>query len=175
MRWQQFIGSIYERMSQEIEKVLDGLTLEDLHKRPSPGANTIGWLCWHVTRSMDRTVGDVILGQQLWIKDGWHKKFNTPADPQNTGYGHTDAQVDVLKIPDIKTLLDYHHAVMKVMLRYVKNLTEDELDREYPYSVEPGTKRAAYLRLLANAHDLQHVGQAGYVRGLLKGHGWYGR
>lgn len=175
MKWQQFIIEVYRRMSQELEHVLDGLTIEDLHQRPSPGANPIGWLCWHVTRSLDRTVGDVILGKQLWIRDGWHKRFNMPPDPQNTGYGHTDAQVDALRIPDIKTLLDYHHAVMKVTLRYLENLSEDGLDKEYPYSVEPGSKRAVYLRLISNTHDIQHVGQAAYVRGLIKGHRWYGR
>jgi hypothetical protein len=175
MRWQQLIINIYKRMTEEMEHVLDGLTIEDLHKRPSPGANTIGWLCWHATRSMDRTVGDVILGKQLWISEGWHKKFNLPPDPQNTGYGHTDAQVDSLRIPDVKTLLDYHRAVMKVMLSYLENLSEDELDKEFPASIEPGMKRAVYLRILANVHDIQHIGQAGYVRGLIKGHRWYGR
>ena len=175
MKWQQLLVNIYQRMSREIEQILDGLTAEDLRKRPSPGANPIGWLIWHATRSMDRTIGDAILGEQLWISEGWHQKFSLPPDPLNTGYGHTDAQVDNLKIPDVQTLLDYHRAVMKVMLNYLEHLSEDDLDKEHPFSVEPGAERAFYLRILANVHDIQHIGQAGYVRGLIKGHGWYGR
>jgi len=173
MKWQQLMIDIYKRTSAEIEQVLDGLNIEDLHKRPATGANPIGWLCWHATRSMDRTIGDVILGEQLWIKDGWHRKFNMPPDPQNTGYRHTDAEVDALKIPDVRTLLDYHQAVMEVTLQYLERLTEHELSKEYPFSVVPGTKRAVYLRIIANIQDIQHVGQAGYVRGLIKGQRWY--
>jgi len=175
MRWQLLMIDIYKRTAQEMEHVLDGLSTEDLHQRPFPGANPIGWLCWHATRSMDRTIGDMILGEQLWIRDGWHKKFNLSADPQNTGYNHSDAEVDNLRIPDVQTLLAYHHAVMNVTLNYLENLTEDELSKEYPFSVEPGTKRPVYLRLISNINDIQHVGQAGYVRGLIKGHRWYGR
>jgi len=173
MKWQQLMIDIYKRTSAEIEQVLDGLNIEDLHKRPATGANPIGWLCWHATRSMDRTIGDVILGEQLWIKDGWHRKFNMPPDPQNTGYRHTDAEVDALKIPDVRTLLDYHQAGMEVTLQYLERLTEHELSKEYPFSVVPGTKRAVYLRIIANIQDIQHVGQAGYVRGLIKGQRWY--
>jgi hypothetical protein len=175
MKWQQLIIGMYQRMSQELEEVLKGLNTEELHKRPAPGANPIGWLAWHATRSMDRTLGDVITGEQLWIKDGWYKKFNMPPDPQNTGYGHTDAQVDSLRIPDIQTLLDYRHAVMAVTLKYLENLSKHELDRECELSSHPGTKSAAGIRIIGNINDIQHVGQAAYVRGLIKGHRWSGR
>ena len=85
MKWQQMVANQYQGMFEEWEKALGGLTLEDLKKRPSPGANPIGWLLWHCVRSCDRFLGDVILGEQLWIKDGWHKKFNRPADFNDTG------------------------------------------------------------------------------------------
>ena len=175
MNWQMLVVQTYKRTSQELVQVLSGLEVEDLHKRPAPGANPIGWLCWHATRSLDRTVGDVMLGQQLWIRDGWHRKFNLPADPQNTGFGHTDEQVDQLRIPSVQTLIDYHQAVMQVTLEYLERITEDELDKEFPFSVVPGTRRPLYARIMANIQDIQHIGQAGYVRGLIKGQRWYGR
>jgi hypothetical protein len=175
MRWQQLLINNYQRMTQEIEKVLEGLTVADIHKRPSPGANPIGWLIWHITRSMDRTLGDTVLGQQLWISQGWHRKFGMSPDPLDTGYGHTDAQVDALKIPDVQTLLDYHWAVMKAYITRIETLTEAELDMEYPFSLKPGATRPFHLRLTSNMHDMMHVGQAGYVRGLIKSHRWYGR
>lgn len=175
MKWQQLLINIYTRTQEETEKILNGLTVEDLHQRPSPGANPIGWLIWHATRSMDRTIGDAILGKQLWISEGWHKKFNMPPDPLNTGYGNTDAQVDALKIPSVQTLLDYHHAVMKVFLNKLETLKEADLDKEYPYSIEPGAKVPFYRRVMSITHDNQYIGQAAYVRGFIKGHGWYGR
>ncbi len=175
MKWQSLITEEFRLMSAELEKVLNGLTTEDLHQRPSPGANPIGWLCWHTIRSCDRFLGDVVLGEQLWIKDGWHKKFNKPADFNDTGFGYSAAQVDALKIPDVKTLLAYHRAVMKSLLNYLDNLTESELDRPTPYSIQPGTTRPVSERLINVHNNLQHIGQAGYARGIIKGHGWYGR
>jgi hypothetical protein len=172
MKWQQFIIDVYRRMSKDFEDVLDGLTIEELHRRPADGANPIGWLCWHATRSLDRTVGDVIWGEQYWIKEKWHARFGRSPDPNDTGYGHTDAEVDSLNIPDVRALLDYHHTVMGATITYLENLSEDEFDRECIFSVQPGSTRAVYLRLIANIRDTQHIGQAAYVRGLIKGHRW---
>jgi hypothetical protein len=120
-------------------------------------------------------LGDVVLGKQLWISEGWHKKFNRPSDLNETGNGYTDAQVDALKIPDVKTLLAYERAVMEPLLRYIETLTEKELDREVPASWLPGTTTPVHSRLVGALNNLQHVGQAGYVRGIIKVHGWYGR
>jgi hypothetical protein len=175
MKWQQIMVNAYQNMFQELEKVLDGLTVEDLHQRPAPGANPISWLCWHTVRSCDRLLGDVVLGKQLWISEGWHKRFNRPPDFNETGKGFSNAQVDALKIPDVKTLLAYEAAVKEPLLRYIEGLTEKELDREVPASWSPGTTSPVHIRLIGVLNNLQHVGQAGYVRGLIKGHGWYGR
>ncbi len=176
MRWQQLLVNVYRRLSQEFENILDGLTVEDLHKRPAPDANTIGWLAWHTTRSLDRTIGDVMWGEQLWIKDGWYARFGRQPNPNDTGFGHSFEEVARLRIPDVKTLLDYHRAVMEQSVKYLNNLSEDELDREFDNSVHPGTMAPVYLRIIGNINDcFQHVGQAAYVRGLLRGQGWLGR
>jgi hypothetical protein len=176
MKWQQLLVDIYRRLSQGFEEVLDGLTLDDLKQRPAPDANTIGWLLWHATRSLDRTIGDVMWGEQLWVKDGWHKKFNRPPDPNDTGWGHSFEDVAGLEIPDVQTLLDYHRAVMEMSVKYIVNLSEDGLDREFDNSISPGTMTAVGVRIPGNINDCYpHVGQAAYVRGLLKGQGWLGR
>jgi hypothetical protein len=176
MKWQNMIAESYENMFQEMEKVLHGLSMDDLHKRPCLTANPIGWLCWHSIRSCDRLLGDVVLGKQLWISAGWNRKFMRPPDPNDTGKGHSLASVDALHIPSTKILLDYAKAVKKPLLAYIKTLTNQELNKEYPSSQEPGTTRPVYSRITGVlSHNLQHIGQAGYVRGIIKGHGWYGR
>jgi hypothetical protein len=176
MKWQQLLVETYLRLSKEFEGILEGLTLEDLHKRPAPDANTIAWLLWHTTRSLDRTVGDVMAGEQLWLKDGWHARFKRPADPDDTGVGHSFEEVGNFRVPDARTLLAYHYAVMAASVKYLKELTEPELDRLFANSVRPGTTSPVYLRLIGNINDCyQHVGQAAYVRGLIKGQGWLGR
>lgn len=176
MKWQQLLVETYLRLSKEFENVLDGLVLEDLHKRPAPDANTLGWLLWHATRSLDRTVGDVMYGEQLWIKDGWHARFNRKPDPNETGFGHSFEEAGKFRVPDIQTLLDYHRAVMEESVKYIKKLTEDELDREFDDSCNPGATAPVYIRIIGNINDcFQHVGQAAYVRGLIIAQGWLGR
>jgi len=175
MKWQQFLVEQYQSMFRELEIVLDGLSVEDLSRRPAPGANPIGWLCWHTVRSCDRFLGDVALGQQLWISQGWHTKFNRIPNFNDTGVGFTDDQVDALRIPDMKTLLEYEKAVARALSKYLGDLTEEELDREAPNSQIPGSSRPVHARLLGILNNFQHVGQAGYVRGMIKGPRWYGR
>jgi hypothetical protein len=175
MKWQQIMANSYQNMFLELEKVLDGVSVEDLQKRPAPGANTIGWLCWHTVRSCDRFLGDVVLGEQLWTSADWHKKFNLSADYNDTGTGYNDAQVDALRIPSVQLLLDYERAVGDSLVKYLEGLTEKELEREAPNSQITGATRPVHLRLIGILNNLQHVGQAGYARGIIKGHGWYGR
>jgi hypothetical protein len=176
MKWQRLLIDTYQRLSQEFENILGGLALEDLHKRPAPDANTIGWLLWHTARSLDRTVGDVMLGEQLWIKDKWYEKFGRRPDPNETGWRHSFEEAGNFRVPDIQTLLDYQRAVVGASIKYLEELTEAELDSEYPLSTHPGTMMSAGRRIIGNINDcFQHVGQAAYVRGLLKGQGWLGR
>jgi hypothetical protein len=176
MRWQQLLSNTFLRLSEEFENILDGLIFDDLHKRPAPDANTIGWLLWHTTRSLDRTVGDVMYGEQLWIKDGWHVRFNRSADPNETGYQHSFEEVGNFRVPDICTLRDYQRAFVEILVKYLESLSENGLDREYPLSTHPGTTASAGMRIIGNISDcFQHIGQAAYVRGLIKGQGWLGR
>jgi hypothetical protein len=93
----------------------------------------------------------------------------------NTGYGNTMAQVNDLYIPSPNTLRDYHRAVVGEMIKFLGNITEADLDKEYPFSIKPGEKMVLGLRLVSSINDFQHIGQAGYVRGIVSGQGWYGR
>lgn len=44
MEFQSLITDYFIRISDELERVLDGLTIEELSKHPAPGANSIDWL-----------------------------------------------------------------------------------------------------------------------------------
>ena len=70
MKWQTLINDTFTRISEELELVLDGLTPDELNRQPASGANTIGWLTWHLTRSHDRNLSELAEREQLWIKDG---------------------------------------------------------------------------------------------------------
>lgn len=176
MEWQLLINDLFIRISNELEKVLDGLTVDDLNQRPSPDCNSIGWLAWHLTRSHDRNLSELAKKQQLWIKDNWHIRFNCSLDPTETGFGHSLKDAAEFVSPDSKTILEYHHAVLELAKRYIdNNLSETDLKRRVksPTLKNVATVRGRLLGIISEG--LQHVGQAAYVRGLLKGKGWLSR
>ena len=176
MEWQQLITDLFVRISQELERVLGGLTVYDLNRRPHPDCNSIGWLCWHLTRSHDRNLSELVKKQQLWIRDEWHTRFNRAPDPTDTGFGHSPEAVAAFKSPDNKTILEYHNAVLELAKQYINNnLSETDLKRRVksPTLKNVATVRRRLLGIISEG--LQHVGQAAYVRGQLEGKDWRDR
>ena len=172
MEWQQMMTDGYARIPQIVERVLNKLSLDDLHKQPHPGSNSIGWLVWHLARIHDHEVGNLMGGEQVWVKEGWHAKFNRDPDLKDTGQGYSPEQVAALKIPDTETLLGYLHAVMERTKSYINSLSAADLDRELN---EPRWQPlpTVGVRLVSVMSDnLQHAGQAAYLRGLLQGRDW---
>ena len=82
MQVQELIINIFERISQELEKALNGLTQEDIDQQPSHDTNSMGWLTWHLTRYQDRVIKELLAEEQLWISNKWYVKFNRVADLQ---------------------------------------------------------------------------------------------
>ena len=169
MKWQTLIVDVFEQIPQGLGSALDGLNQEDLNHQPSHDSNSIGWLVWHLARVQDRVITGMMNEEELWIKEGWHARFNRPADLQDFGLGHTPEDLAAFKSPDVRTLLDYHQAVHSQTKRYLTNLSEMELDQKF---VHPKFHTVG-VRLAALINDnLQHTGQVAYLRGLLKGKGW---
>ena len=172
MEWQQLIIDLFMRISQELEKVLEGLTVDDLNQRPTPDCNSIGWLAWHLTRQQDAQIASLAGEEQLWIGSKWYAEFNRPADPGDIGFGHTPQQVSAFQSPDTKTLLDYHRAVLERTKHYILTLSKTDLDGELN---EPRFQPlpTVGVRLISIMNDaVIHAGQAAYVRGLRQGKGW---
>ncbi|HEY32691.1 MAG TPA: DinB family protein [Dehalococcoidia bacterium] len=176
MEWQQFVTDLFVRISQELERVLEGLSTDDLNRQPSPDSNSIGWLAWHLTRSHDRNMSEIAGEEQLWIKDKWYLKFNRAPDPSETGVKHSPKEAAAFRSPDSATILEYHRAVVERIQNYINSrLSETELERE-SHSPTLGMTRPVEARLIGVINEgLQHVSQAAYARGLLKGKGWSDR
>ena len=69
---------------------VDGLRADQLTWAPEPGANSIGWLIWHLTRVQDHHVSELLDEEQIWTSDDrWAKRCGLEPDPHNTGYGHS--------------------------------------------------------------------------------------
>ncbi len=172
MDWKVLLTDGYERILGVLERALKGLTQDDLKWQPSTDANSIGWLIWHLTRVQDDHIASLMGEEQLWTKDGWHAKFNHPADLKDIGFGHTPEQVATFKSPDVDTLLSYNRAVVERSKRYFLTLSDSDLDRELDEPQHQPLPTVGVRLISVLADNLQHAGQAAYVRGLRQGKGW---
>ncbi|MFC1982411.1 class I SAM-dependent methyltransferase [Chloroflexota bacterium] len=88
-------------------------------------------------------------------------------------YGDIGLFYKELQTWGLKELRLVHTSVKK---RYINNkLSETDLDRKFENPTYPHIPTVR-PRLIGVINDnMQHVGQATYVRGMLKGQGWYGR
>ncbi|MGH2807455.1 MAG: mycothiol transferase [Actinomycetota bacterium] len=156
----------FGRIRGIVDRVVAGLTPEQLSFRVSPEANSIAWLIWHLTRVQDDHVADAAGTEQLWTSGGWAERFALPLDPGDTGYGHSAAQVGSVAVRSGDLLTGYHDAVHDETQRFVGGLSDEDLDRIVDESWDPPVSLGVRL-VSVIGDDLQHAGQAGYVRGLL--------
>ena len=97
----------------------------------------------------------------------WAGRFGLEPDPHNTGYGHTADDVATVRPERAETLLDYLDATHQRATSFIGTLDDAALDRIVDRRWDPPVTLG--VRLVSVVDDsLQHVGQAAYVRGLLR-------
>jgi uncharacterized damage-inducible protein DinB len=161
----ELLSDAFDRIQQTASAAVDGLSDDQLAERPGPGANTIAWLVWHLARVQDDHVADVAGTDQVWTSGGHAERFGLPFDDTETGFD-MDAD-DVARVRASASLLtDYLTAVTEATQRYVSTLEPDDLDRVVDEGWDPPVTLGARL-VSVIGDDLQHAGQAAYVRGLL--------
>jgi hypothetical protein len=167
MRTRDLLADAFGRIQQAVRASAEGLTAEDLAFRPDADANSIAWLLWHLTRIQDDHMSEIAAREQAWTSDDWAERFRRPADPTDTGYGHTSEQVATIRPEDPDVLLAYHAAVADRTLEYLAAIDSDDLDRIIDRSYDPPV--SVGVRMVSVISDsLQHVGQARYVRGIVE-------
>jgi uncharacterized damage-inducible protein DinB len=161
----ELLEDAFERIRDAVHPAVNGLSLEELTFRPGPEANSIGWLIWHLTRIQDDHVAHLAGVEHTWTAAGWAERFALPFEVGDTGYGH--GPDDVPKVSaEAEALLGYFEDVHAATVDYVRQLSADDLRRVVDERFEPPV--TVSIRLVSViADDLQHVGQAAYVRGML--------
>ncbi|PXA72283.1 mycothiol transferase [Cryobacterium arcticum] len=154
----------FSRVHDSVHASLLGAGPELLEYRADPQANTIAWLVWHLTRVQDDHIAGLMDGPQLWTTAGWHKRFDLPFAASATGYGQSAGDVAAVKV-GADLLLGYFDAVHERTLDYLDTLTEADYGRVVDTRWTPAVTLAVRLISVIN-DDLQHAGQASYVRGL---------
>jgi hypothetical protein len=161
------LTDFFDRIQQTVQSVLGGITLDELHDRLDGDTNSICWLIWHLTRVQDDHVADAFGGEQVWTADGWYDRFALPFPPAVHGYGQTSEQVGQVRVDSPDLLRDYHDAVHDRSVHYVSGLSDEHLDRVVDEAWNPPVTVAVRLVSVAS-DDLQHVGQAAFLRGILQ-------
>jgi hypothetical protein len=155
----------FGRIREIVHGVLDGLTEADLMYQVDSAANTIGWQVWHLTRVQDDHVAAAAGLAQVWLS-GFRERFGLPLEPEDIGYGHSADQVTAVRAP-VDLLAAYHDATHDQTISFVRGLTDADLtmivDR---YWDPPVTMAVRLVSVLSD--DLQHAGQAAFIRGLIE-------
>jgi hypothetical protein len=158
----QILIDAFGRVRDLVTDLTDSLTDDIATYRPDPGANSVSWLIWHLTRIQDDHVADLAQVEQAWVE--WRERFGLPFGRWATGYGQGPQDVAAVRVSG-DLLADYHLAVHDLTLRYVEGVTAEELDRIVDTRWDPPVTAA--VRLVSVIGDtMQHLGQASYVRGL---------
>ena len=162
----ELLTEAFDRIHAVVHAALKDASIEVLTFRADPEANTIAWLIWHLTRVQDGHVAGLMGQEQVWTSGGWFDRFDLPFDPQASGYGQGVADVAAVRA-DAELLAGYHDAVHTRTIDYLNTLTEADLARIVDTSWNPPV--TLLVRLVSILSDnLQHAGQASYVRGLAK-------
>lgn len=157
----------FERVRDGVREAADGLSAEQLEARPDEDANSIGWLLWHTSRVQDAQMAALAGADEVWLTEGWADRFGLSLDASDTGYGHDHDQVAAVRGITPEQIVGYQDATFERTRQILADLDEADLARVVDESYDPPvTVGVRVLSILAD--DLEHVGQAAYVRGIVE-------
>jgi Protein of unknown function (DUF664) len=170
----EVLTDAFGRIAESVAGAVEGLDASQLAVRLDADANPISWLVWHLTRVQDDHVAAAFgsSSSQVWSAGAWAGRLGLPSASLEIGYGHTSAQVKAVSsaicgLPSPgKLLASYHEAVYAQTVRLVSSLTDADMDRVVDTRWTPPVTLGVRL-VSVISDDLEHVGQAHYVRGIL--------
>ena len=152
-----------------LRRALRDLTPAELRWQPSPTANHILWLFWHISRIEDMWSSYMSGEPEIWASAGWSGRLGI--DVSRNGNG--DTADDVANFPDltIEQIDAYWLAARARLLSAIEALGADDLETTYPGRGREPAPTVAWALARIPVENSQHIGQIAYIRGLLRGHG----
>lgn len=156
----------FSRVRDELPELIRGLSSDQLLWRADGGANSIGWLAWHLTRVQDDHMAEVGDLDQVWQTQDFAARAELPYDEGATGYGQSGADVAAFSITDPDLLIAYQAAVFELTSRVLDGLDSDAdyeriIDRRWDPPVTVAVRIASVLNDIT-----QHLGQIALLRGM---------
>jgi uncharacterized damage-inducible protein DinB len=160
----ELLTDAFGRIRDTVHGAVSGLSADQLTARVDQDANSIAWLCWHLTRVQDDHVADAFGVAQVW--PAFMDRFGLPFRAGDIGYGHTSAQVADVRVPSGDLLINYHDAVHAQTVGLVAGVTDADLPKVVDEGWDPPVTLS--VRLVSVISDgMQHAGQAAFVRGIV--------
>ena len=169
MELTDIIRFTFERVWTTVDHALDGLTDEEISRRPNGHSNSIGWIAWHMARVEDRWFQMVLQEKpQLWESE-WAGKLGMPADPNYAGGGMKPEDVDKFKTPTVQQIKDYSRAARQATSDYVNNVQPEQFDKAIDtFFGRTMTIGEIFGHVLCELN--QHAGQVSYLKGYYQGY-----
>ena len=166
METREYILTEFEGLQSDFDSVLDSVTQAELAWRPSAACNPMWLILFHMARTEDIFVQELMRGQpQVWESGKWYVRFNR--EEKDRGRHYSEEQVKAFVVPEIKGLLAYCAAVRAQTLDYLKNLTSGDFDREITTPRVKTTLGWFFSDIVSHAE--QHLGEVSFLRGLQRG------
>ena len=78
------ISFALKRNWEMVNAALEGMDESAMARQPADQCNSISWILWHMSRVVDIFVTSRFREiPQLWIGEGWHRKFDMAGDPDD--------------------------------------------------------------------------------------------
>jgi uncharacterized damage-inducible protein DinB len=159
----ELLTDAFGRVQGTVHEAVEGLSAAQLAARLDEDANSIAWLCWHLTRVQDDHLADAFGVDQVW--PGFMERFGLPFGPGATGYGQSTGQVALVQVSG-DLLTDYQDAVHARAVELVSGIVDADLSRVVDEGWDPPVTLG--VRLISVIDDcMQHAGQAVFIRGIL--------
>ena len=162
------------------ERVLNGLSDEQMRVRPREDLNSIAWLVWHIARAEDIFLNPVLAGRDQVFDDAWMKRLGVSR--KDFGIGMKSPEVsDLTKSMNIDALREYRDEVGKRTREIVGGFQPQDWEGQIPQSALEraagegafpppmvqaftGRPRAGVLSGIALFHPAGHFGEATTIR-----------
>lgn len=161
------LADAFERVTQDLPGLLNGLRSEELLWQPDPQSNSIAWLAWHLARVQDDHMAGVGEVEQVWTSQGWEQRFDLPYSTSDIGWQQTSEQVGHFSVADPQLLIGYQRAAHELTMAVLDGLDDEGYARIVDRRWDPPVTAA--VRVVSVINDItQHLGQIGYLRGLVE-------
>lgn len=159
----EYIQTSIKDLNTTLIEDVKPLTSQQLSWKPVANSNPIGFIFWHFMRSQDNIIAGLQKKPSVWMNEKWWDKMG--ADPQASGGGAKQPEVDRAAAVPLHLLIQYAEAVARVTQEYLSTLADSDLN----IATDPNRPKRTVVVMIRSfiiAHGWWHIGEIKYLKGL---------